>query len=124
MTFPESQRPDSNGFYSGKGGDTETEEEQSNGGTALRQGPSSYSRNMHNNVFEFFCRTGAPTEVEDGNFRLNTRVLGHHSVASPPTNQKKVTHPAALSPDVAFCFWGPVMTILLGLLFGPYLFHL
>ena len=90
----------------------------------MRQGPGSYSRNMHSNVFEFFCRTGAPTKVEDGNFRLNTRVLEHHSVASPPTNQKEVTHPAALSPDVAFCFWGPGMTILLGLLFGPCLFHL
>ena len=45
-------------------------------------------RNMHNNVFEFY-RTGAPTQVEDGNFRLNTRFLEHSSVASPPTNQKK-----------------------------------
>ena len=45
-------------------------------------------RNMHNNVFEFY-RTGALTEVEDGNFRLNTRFLEHSSVASPPTNQKK-----------------------------------
>ena len=44
---------------------------------------------MHNNVFEFFYRTGAPTQVEDGNFRLNTRFLEHSSVASPPTNQKK-----------------------------------
>ena len=78
---------------------------------------------MHNNVFEFYI-TGAPTQVEDGNFRLNTRFLEHSSVASPPTNQKKkkVTNPAALTPNVASCFWGPVMTILLGLLFGP--FHL
>ena len=38
-------------------------------------------RNMHNNVFEFY-RTGAPTQVEDGNFRLNTRFLEHSSVAS------------------------------------------
>ena len=47
----------------------------------------------------------------------------------PPTNQKKkkkktATDPAALTPNVASCFWGPVMTILLGLLFGPCLFHL
>ena len=34
-------------------------------------------------------RTGAPTQVEDGNFRLNTRFLEHSSVASPPANQKK-----------------------------------
>ena len=87
-------------------------------------------RNMRNNVFEFFYRTGAPTQAEDGNFRLNTRFLEHSSVASPPTNQKKkrkqkkVTNPAALTPNVASCFWGPVMIILLGLLFGPCLFHL
>ena len=62
--------------------------------------------------FEFFYRTGAPTQVEDGNFRLNTRFLEHSSVASPPANQKqKVTNPAALTPNVASCFWGPVMTI-------------
>ena len=42
-----------------------------------------------------------PTQVEDGNFRLNTRFLEHSSVASPPTNQKKVTNPAALTPNVA-----------------------
>ena len=69
---------------------------------------------------------GAPTQVEDGNFRLNTRFLEHSSVASPPANQKKkkkkVTNPAALTPNVASCFWVPVMTILLGLLFGPCLF--
>ena len=62
---------------------------------------------------------GAPTQVKDGNFRLSTRFLEHRSVASPPSNQKKVTHPAALTYNVAFCFWGPVMTILLGLLSGP-----
>ena len=44
-------------------------------------------RNMHNNVIEFY-RTGAPTQVEDGNFRLNTRFLEHSSVSSPPTNPK------------------------------------
>ena len=74
--------------------------------------------------------------MEDGNFRLNTRFLEHSSVASPPTNQqqqqqqqqqqkkKNITKPAALTPNVASCFWGPVMTILLDLLFGPCLFHL
>ena len=97
------------------------QEEQWNGGTTLRQGLGSYSKSIHNNVFEF-CRTGAPTQVKGGNFSLSTRFLEHHSVASPPTNQKKVTHPTALTPNVAFCFWGPVMTILLGLLFGPVYF--
>ena len=31
--------------------------------------------------FEFFYRTGAPTQVEDDNFRLNIRFLEHSSVA-------------------------------------------
>ena len=63
-------------------------------------------RNMHNNVFEF-CETGAPTQVEDDNLRLNTRFLKHSSVASSPNNQKKkVTNPVALTPNVASCFWG------------------
>ena len=39
------------------------------------------------------------------NSRLNTRFLEHSSVASPPTNQKKVTHPAALTPNFTFLFW-------------------
>ena len=57
--------------------------------------------------------------MEDGNFRLNIIFVEHSSVASPPTNQKKkkkekekTTNPAALTPNVASCFWGPVMTIL------------
>ena len=29
----------------------------------------------------------------------------HHPVTSPPTNQKEVTHRAALTPDFAFLFW-------------------
>ena len=64
--------------------------------------------------FEFFYRTGAPTQVEDGNFRLNIRFLKHSSVACSPAN-----HPSGAS-----CFWGPVITILLCLLFGPCLFYL
>ena len=63
--------------------------------------------------FEFFYRTGAPKQVEDGNFRLNIRFLEHSSVAWPPAN-----HPSSAS-----CFWGPVMTILLGLLFDACLFY-
>ena len=56
-------------------------------------------KNMHNNVFEFFYRTGAPTQVEDSNFRLNKKFLEHSSVASPPTNPKKVTNPVTITPE-------------------------
>ena len=77
--------------------------------------------------FEFFYRTGAPTQVEDGNFRLNTRFLEHSSVASPPANQKKKKKRSQTlqpSPQMLPPVSGEMMTILLGLLFGPYLFHL
>ena len=40
--------------------------------------------------------------MEDGNFRLNTRFLDPHPATSPPTNQKKVTHPAAHTPHFAY----------------------
>ena len=56
-------------------------------------------RNMHNNVFEF-CETGAPTQVEDDNFRLNTRFLKHSSVASSPNNQKKKSQTLQRSPQM------------------------
>jgi len=46
--------------------------------------------------------TRIPTQVEDGNFRLSPRSLEHCPLTSPPTNQKKVTHPAALTPNFAF----------------------
>ena len=49
--------------------------------------------------FESFYKTGALTEVEDGNFRLNTRFLEHISVASPPTNQKKKKKSQTLQPS-------------------------
>ena len=51
-TFPEFQRVDSNNCQSEKGGNTETEGKQSNGGsTALRRVLVPTQRNMHNNVF-------------------------------------------------------------------------
>ena len=68
----------------------------------MGQGLGSSSRNIHNNIFEPLCRTKAPTQVEDGNFRLSTRFLEHLPTTSPPTNQKKVTHPAALTTNVAY----------------------
>lgn len=96
----------------------------SKSGTVLRQGPGSYSKKICITKSLSSTALGPPTQVEDGNVRLNTRFLEHRSVASPVTNQIKVIHPKALIPNVASCFWGPVMTILLGLLFGPCLFHL
>ena len=71
--------------------------------TPLRRIPVPTQINMHNNVYEFFYRSGAPTQVEDGNFRLNTRFLEHSSIASPPTNQKKKKSDKPCSPHPKCC---------------------
>ena len=44
----------------------------------------------------------APTQVEDGNSRTDTRFLEHCPVTSPATNQKKVIHPSALTPNFTY----------------------
>ena len=46
--------------------------------------------------------TGATTQVENGDFGMSSRFLGHHPITLPPTNQKKVTYPVALSPNFAY----------------------
>ena len=53
-----------------------------------------------------------PTQVEDVNFRLSTRSLENHPVTSDwlPTNQKKVTHPATLTPNFAYEKFSPKTT--------------
>ena len=51
--------------------------------------------------------TKVPTQVEDSNFRLSSRFLEHHPVTSPPTNQKKVTHSTALTPNFAYKNFSP-----------------
>ena len=50
---------------------------------SLRAKSGSSSRKTHNKFFEFFYGTGIPTQVEDDNFRMSTRFLEHHPVASP-----------------------------------------
>jgi len=56
------------------------------------QGPGSSSRKMHSKIpFSSSAGTKAPTQVEDGDFRLSTRFLEHCPVTSPPTNQKKAS---------------------------------
>ena len=49
--------------------------------------------------------TKAPTQVEDDDFMLNTGFLEHHPPTSPSTNQKKVTHPEALTLNIAFKYF-------------------
>ena len=68
---------------------------------AMGLGPSPSRGNIHNNIFEFFWGTKVPNLGEDGIFRLSTRLLEHPPVTSPPTNLKKVTHPASLTQNFA-----------------------
>ena len=46
-------------------------------------------------------RTKAHIQVMDRKLRLSTRFLEYHHATSPPTNQKKVIYPAALTPNFA-----------------------
>ena len=74
----------------------------------IKQGPGSSSRDMHKNIsLSSSPGTKALTQLEDGNFRLSTRFLEHHPVTSPPTNQKKVTHPAAHTPNFTYRIFSP-----------------
>lgn len=68
----------------------------------LKKDPGFFSRAIHNNILEFFFRNKGPTQMEDGNFRLNARFLQHGPITSLPTNQKKVTHPLSLTPYFAY----------------------
>ena len=70
-------------------------------------------RNMHNNVFEPPPRWRMETEHKIPGTQLCC------FTSNQSKKKKKVTNPAALTPNVAYCFRGPVMTILLGFLFGP-----
>ena len=76
---------------------------------SIGQGAGSSLGDVHNNLIYNFCRTWAPTKVENGKLRLSTsmwtpgcleqegwwlRFLEHPLFL--PNNQKKVTHPTAL----------------------------
>ena len=61
---------------------------------------------LNNMSLSSFAETKAPTWVENGNFRRSTRFLECHPVTSPPTNQEKITHLAALTSNL------PIKTVL------------
>ena len=76
--------------------------------TEIKQSPSSSSRAIHNNIsLGSSVRTKVLTRVKDSNFRLSTGFLEHRPLTSPPANQKKVTHPAALPPIFAYKNFSP-----------------
>ena len=61
-----------------------------NNSASINQGPGFSSMNIHNNVsLSSSAGTKTPTQV-DSDFRLSIRVLEHHPVTLPATNQKKV----------------------------------
>ena len=102
-----------------KGRGAEKEEEQSNGGTDLGQGPGSYSGNMPKTLFESFCRTGPPPRwkmvisdwVQDS---CSTALLPHHQ---PIRRKSHILQPLS---QILPSFFG----LLLAFLFGSCLFHL
>jgi len=68
----------------------------------IKQSSGSSLRDIRNNI-----SLSSPTEtkaphLDEPTFRLSTRFPEHHSTASLPTNQKKVTHPEALTLNVAY----------------------
>ena len=65
----------------------------------MGQDPGFSSRNMFNDIFEFFCRTKAL--IQEDNFRQRTRFPKHRPSSSSTTNQKKATYPSALTPNSA-----------------------
>ena len=66
---------------------------------SMGQDPGFSSRNMFNDIFEFFCRTKAL--IQEDNFRQRTRFPKHRPSSSSTTNQKKATYPSALTPNSA-----------------------
>ena len=73
----------------------------------IGQGYVSSSRDIHNVSLSSSAETKAGSQMEDGNFRLNARFLEHCPVTSSPTNQKRVTHSAALTPNFAYKNFSP-----------------
>ena len=85
-----------------EGGECRDREEKSrNNSAATGRDPGSSGSNIHNGTFELFCRTKAPSQVEDGNFRLSPRFLEHCPLITS-NHQKEVIHPTALTSHVAY----------------------
>ena len=76
-------------------------------GFGLNQSPSSSSSNKTICPFEFLQRDSSPTRVEDGKLQMNRRFLEYSTDTLPPTNQKKVIHPAVLTPNFVFEIFPP-----------------
>ena len=74
----------------------EKKEQSRTNNASMGQDPGFSSRNMFNNIFEFFCRTNALSQED--NFRERTRFLKHRPSSASTTNQKKATRPSALTP--------------------------
>ena len=103
--------------------ETETQERQSrNNRAAMGQGPGSSSRNAHIHICELFYRNSP--QVEDLRFLFPVQAEREIPVSSPPTNQKRVTHPATLTPNFTFKKLAPKASGSSGLLSMNHLFFL
>ena len=70
------------------------------------------------------CFTETPTQVEDLRFLFPVQAEREIPVSSPPTNQKRVTHPATLTPNFTFKKLAPKASGSSGLLSMNHLFFL
>ena len=55
-------------------------------------GPPGKFLNMNSVSLNSYAGTKIPIQVEDGNFKHNTKFEDHHPITSPSTNQKKSLH--------------------------------
>ena len=132
LIFHEFQRADSNSCWSEKGGDIETGEEQSSGGTALGQDPGSYAKIMHKNILGSSAELG-PHPGRGWLLQADRKIPGappwlpHHQ----PIRRK--SHILQPSPQILPSFsghsddhhvWPPVWPLSASSLTGPSSFRL
>ena len=111
MTFPEFQRTNSKSHSSGKGGDAEIKEELSrNNSAVMGQGPGSPSRNIHDNIFEFFCGNygphsrggwyfGAEQGLSTGTATLLSQLAFKNTLLEFPSVAQRFTNPSRIHED-------------------------
>ena len=139
MTFPEFQGAIAN---QGRKGDADTREELSrDNSAALGQGSGSSSRNIHNNIFEFFHRTETPNKrkmlMKHYSFQkkdLQTQLLDHLNTSfekqckpssslilinSPIFHSQTIKPPPSLSQGGDNLLWPPLPGKAIKLSFSP-----
>lgn len=106
LRFPELPRADSSSYQLGRGCDeTETQERQETTVQPWGRVPAPL-QGMHMLV-SVSSFAGTPTQEEDVRFLFPVQAEHEIPVSSPPTNQKRVTCPAALPPHFVYKNFSP-----------------